>query len=265
MAATTINGLLALYDGVGSAATFTSNVAEQSGFPLTRLRTVALGSAARLAVGSLTSVQVNIDFGATITANTLMLAGSNLTLAATRRVQASLASNMSSAVIDTGGTLLPGFDTTYPRLPGPTGLWTPRWGWPLIYVHPESVAFRYARWTITDAANPDGYLRFAVGRAGLGWQGITNFAHGWSQVDAVKNQRGVRLTFHRLRQTEKSQMTSLLRGLESFGRLLVIPEPLNKASWLEDAIWAKVESLLTVNHEARKLFSIEITFREVDE
>lgn len=267
MATTFGSGLLALYDGLGSAATFTSNVPEQSGFPLSRLQTTALGSAARLAVGSLSNVQINIDFGAAITANTLALIGTNLTLGATRRVQASLASDLSGAVIDTGASLGAAFDTTYPRLAGPNGAWAPRWGWPIIYVHSSSVSFRYVRWTITDTAIAEAYMRFAIGRAGLGWQPREgrNFAPGWSTVDAAKNLRGHRLTFHRLIQTEKSQITSLCRVLETYGRLLVIPEPLNAATWLEEALWARVESVLEVQHVARKLFSIEITFREVDE
>lgn len=268
MATTFRSGLLALYDGVGSAATYTSNVAAQGGFPLSRLQTTAIASATRLAVGSLSNVQITIDLGAALSLNVFMLAGTNLTLAATRRFQASTVSNFASTVIDTGAVLLPAFDTTYPRLPGASGVsWAPRWGWPLIFVNSASVTARYLRWTITDAANPDNYLRFAIGRAGLGWQQREgyNFAPGWSTVDAAKNLRGHRLTYHRLNQPEKSQVTSLCRSLETFGRVLVIPEPLNTASWLEDALWARVESVLEVQHVARKLFSVEITFREVDE
>lgn len=268
MATTSKHGLLALYDGVGSLATWTSSVAAQSGFPLSRLQTVALAQATRLAIGSLTSVQVNADFGAGgITANTLFLGGTNLTLSATRRVQASMNSDFSAAVIDTGVTLLPAFDTTLPRLSGSSGSsWAPRWGWPLVYVHPTSVTFRYLRWTITNTGNPDNYLRFAIGRAGLGFQPFYNFAKGWSSADLKGNLRGHRLNFWRLKKTERSQMLSLCRSIESYGRLLVIPEPLSTDTYLEDALWAKLESAVDMAHAGSKqLYSMQMIFREVDE
>jgi hypothetical protein len=263
--ALTPNGLLALHDGIGSAATYTSSATEQSGFPLSRLQGTSLAQAARLAVGSLTSVQINIDLGANVTANTCGIFGGNFSLGLQRRFQASTVSDFSSVAAQSGATLTDGYDTSLPVLSGPEGTWAPRWGWPLIYTHPTDFTARYHRWTLTDTGNADGYLRAAIYRCGLAWQPLRNFQAGWSSVDEKNNQRGHRLSFHRLTRSELSQVTSLCRALEGYGRLLVIPDPDAPETWLMEALLARIEGELTYEHVARKLFSAQLTFREVDE
>jgi hypothetical protein len=264
--------LLGLHDGYGEAATFTSSVAAQTGFPLPNLQDWSLfNKRCRLAVGSLTAVTLTMDLGAAVEFNALILAAVNFSLAATRRIEASTVSNFASTVIDTGGTLLAAFDTSLGSLvevPRPHGRH-------LIYVHTASVTARYVRWTITDAANADGYLSAAFGRATMGFQPGINLDESWERgakpvgsPGAQRMQRNHRLRLHRLTRAEAAKVESAVEAATETGRFLVLPEPQSPATWLDDAIVGNYAGSQLRRQRVRRTiqpvrYELELEFREV--
>ena len=271
MATTTSKFLLGLHEGYGSAATFTGSA--QTGFPASNLADWSIFNKRwRGPTGSLSALDVDMDLGANVEANVIILAAVNLTLAATYRLRAGTVSGFGSGVvIDTTATPIACFNASLGPLvevPRPHGRH-------VIYVAASSVTFRYVRWTLTDAANPDNYLSAAFGRVTLGFQPGLNMHEGWERSAKVigapgaqKMLRGHRTRLHRVTRAEAAKFESIAETATETRRLLVLPEPLAPETHLDDAIVATCEGSLRRQKVPRTTspvrYEIEGTFREVE-
>lgn len=269
MAATSEHLALCFWDGLHETGTYSSATSVQTGFPLTNLANSRLWSRARFAAGSLSSVQITIDAGASITANAFALLGHNLTSAATRRFQASTVSNFASTTIDTGGTLLPCWDTTLGHLMADRR----PWGVPVVYVHTSTVTSRYFRWTITDAANPANYLEFGIAPYGLATQlrleaeGLTRAPEKVGAVGAEITVRTLKLRLSNLTATERAQVESLVAGLGTTRRVLAVPQPLDATTYKSDAVWGTISGNVDYGVVARswpRLYSADLAVKEAE-
>lgn len=245
---------------------------EQSSYPDDNLRLGTYAAPWRSALGVLSSVVLTFDLGALRSVGGFGLAGVNLGLSATRRVELSANAGFSPLLADSGTGAA--FDTSLPVLQGRNGTWKAAWGRNLLYFPPTEVLIRYGRVTLTDAGNPDNFLGGAIPSAGPLWQPSINFLGGsWSAGDAQASEAGSggllrshKLTFHRLVRAERSQLHSLARALGKTGQIMVVPEPTRPETFLGDAIYARFEDLIesTGVDNTGQWWTVQVVFREVD-
>lgn len=266
------NLLIAFFDGIGELITPSANFSPPAGdYALSNLTNSQLFS--RVRTPDLTADrQLTWDWGSAIEHNIFMLAGTNATSAATRRIRDADNSGFSSGVIESGATLTSAFDTS---LGLSRAIYVPPWGRTLIYVYPTSISKRYTRWHQTDSANPDGYQEWGIARVGLGWQSVGGF-QSWKFAPlyqgapgAEKVLRGHEFTLHNLTKSEAYDLQSILLSMLSTRRVLVIPEPLAPSTWLHDAIWCVSEEVyvrepIAGTSYADKRYKVVVMFREVD-
>ena len=269
MATTSAHCALAFWDGLHEAATFSSGTSVESAYPLTNLGNNRLWSRVRFVSGALSAVQITIDAGATVTANVFAVPGHNLTSAATRRFQASTVSNFASTTIDTGGALLPCWDTSLGHLMADRR----PWGIPVVYVNASTVDSRYFRWTFTDAANPAGYLEFGIALFGAATQfrleerGLKRVPKKAGAVGAEIYRRRHGLSFSNLTAGERAKLESLVAGLGSTRRVMTLSQPLDASTYKSDAVWGTVEGDVDFEVVARswpRLYTADMTVVEAD-
>lgn len=259
------------HEGYALSGVWTAS-SEQSSYPDGNLSLGGYATPWRSALAALSSVVLTADFGALRAIGGFALAGLNLGLTATRRVELSANAGFSPLVADSGTGAA--FDTSLAVLQGRSGTWRPPWGRTLLYLPPAEVSARYARVTMTDAANPDNYLAAAVPYAGPLWQpGINFLGSSWSATDARASEagsggllRGHKLTFHRLTRAERSQVHSLVRALGTMGRVMIAPEPTRPETFLGDAFPARFEDLIesTGVDNTGQWWTVQVVFREVE-
>lgn len=243
---------------------------EAAGYPAINLVGDALWNTTwRSAAGAVSAVDVVWDLGVARSVQALVIVGANLTDAAQR---ATWLGNDPAFVtnLDTSA-MAAAFDTSIPPLVDDTQ----PWGRLLIYLAAAPVTARYGRMRLWDAANPDGYLRGAIGIMEDLWQPIrNNMGFGWGRPDVVLGQDGAQLTirqlnipFPALTPAEERQVRSLGRALKKQGRLLVIPSPLSQATWLAEAIWCRFDDLgeATAVDKRGKFRQLTLKFQEVSE
>lgn len=245
----------------------------QSANPADFLSTPSLHEKWHSAFGVVTGVTITLDLGEVVPIGGTVLNATNLDLSATRRVEIAAVPGFSPLLADSG--LGPAFDTSAPVLYGPDGLpWTPAAGRDVVYFPPAEIPARYFRWTLNNAGNAWGFLAAAFPTVGSLWQPGINFDSSWLTNDLPAGEsgaqgilRGQRCNLHRLTRPERSEMISLSRVLGTTGRVYVCPEPTKPEEWLAHSWWGRFEQLVDsspVTTEAR-LFSLQVSFREVDE
>lgn len=259
------------HEGYALSASWVAS-SEQTTYPNGNLQLGTYAAPWRSALGALSSIILTFDLGAAKAVGGVGLAGVNLGLSATRRVELSANAGFSPLVADSGTSSA--FNTSLPVLQGRNGTWRAPWGRNLLYFPPAEVSARYGRITLTDAGNPDNYLAAAIPVVGQLWQPGINFLGGsWSAADERMSEagsggllRGHKLTFHRLTRAERSQVHSLARALGMTGRIMVVPEPTRAETWLGDAIYARFEDLIesTGVDNTGQWWTVQVVFREVD-
>jgi hypothetical protein len=120
----------------------------------------------------LNSVYIDADFGSSVTLQDFACVGTNLTTAATLRIQLSTVAPGSQDVLNTG-TISAGVLSGYPQV---------------YYSHGSELTARYCRITLADSSLSEidvGYIY-----AGPGWRPTRNFAFGlgmrWEDASAVE-------------------------------------------------------------------------------
>lgn len=270
MAATENTLLIALFDGIGESITPTANFTPVSGHPLSNLTNSQLLSRTRTP-DLTTDMQLTWDWGSAIEHNVFMLAGTNATLSAVRRIRDADNSAFTVNVVQSGGSLTSAFDTS---LGFTRHAWVPPWGRLLTYVYPESVTKRYTRWHQSDISNPDGYQEWGVARVGLSqqfaFQSWRTFGSG-NGVSGSPSQflRSHEITLEFATRNEAYEIWSLYFSTLGLRRVLVMPEPLNTAAHSHDAFWGVLDgdyTRETVSGSSYndKRFKLTLTFREVD-
>jgi hypothetical protein len=260
--------LISLFDGIGESVTPTANFIPPAGdFSLSNLRNSKLFSRTRTP-DLATNMQLTFDWGSAIEHNVFMLAGSNPTLSATRRIRDADNSGFTVGVVESGATLTPAY-------PSPLGFtytaWAQPWGRVLVYVYPESVTKRYTRWHQSDTTNPDGFQEWGVARIGKAaqfeFQSWTS-SHVNSGMLGAGVLRRHEITFSFATRAEAYDLQSLYLSTGGVKRVLVIPEPSNAPTHLHDAIWGVIdeefsrETVAGTEYEDKR-FNVVLVVREV--
>lgn len=234
--------MIVCFDDIGSSVSPTANFTPQSGYPLANLRTPVLSERTR--TPDLTADrQLTWDWGSSVEHNVFMLAGSNATLATTRRVRDADDSGFTSGVVQSGAGLDAAFDTSLQSSTNPV---SPPWGKTLLYVYGTSVSKRYTRWHQTDSANADGHMSWGIARIGLGLQfefdsNTTDDSLIVGSPGAEKRLRVKEVNFHALTREQATMLEDIAANRLSTGRMLLIPEPLAPETWIRDVIWCRHE------------------------
>lgn len=266
--ALTVNLALLGYAGYAQAGTWSAS-SEQTAYPAINLGGLDLWTRVwRGAEGALAAVQVKILLPAPVTAQGLILVGTNLAADATRAVVFSPNADLSAPIVSIAQSAA--FDNSVPGLVDDT----PPWGRPLIYLHPTPLTFLSAAFTLWDPHNADGFLRACIGLAEPIWQPFRNYDVSAERENTMRGDPGVQQTIRNrnfplkvLTEAEERQLTSLARKLQNTGRLFVIPEPTRPSSWCQDAFWGVFTGTLKANavDKRGKFRTTGIAFEEVDE
>jgi hypothetical protein len=242
---------------------------EQVSYPAANLAGTRLwGPVWRSVEGELEDVLVQVDLGAAKECQGLSLVGCNFSLDATREVIASNNADLSSPLLSVAEG--DAFDTSLATLDDDR----PPWGLPLIYLHSAPITARYWAFRISDPNNVRGYLRAAIMLAEPIWQPVRNFSVNWERGGKLEGDEGVeqflrelQIPLHRLTPAEERQIVSLTRTLKSTGRLLWVPEPLSPETWLQDAIWGKLNGTVKITNvdKGKRFRSLALNVEEVSE
>jgi hypothetical protein len=259
------NLLIAFFDGIGEAITPTANFTPVSGYPLSNLTNSQLLSRTR--TPDLTADrQLTFDWGSAIEHNVFMLAGTNATLSATRRIRDADNSGFTTGVVESGASLSAAYDTT---LGLSRNVWVQPWGRLLIYVYPTSVTKRYTRWHQTDTSNPDGHMEWGIARVGLSIQfPFQSWRMMTVGVGSPKLLRRHEITLEFATRSEAYELQSLYFSTLGLRRVLVMPEPLTNSSSVHDAIWGvlveQYEREVLPSRFNDKRHRLTLVFEEVD-
>lgn len=219
---------------------------EAAGYQAPNLANDALWNTTwRSAAGVVSAVDLVFNLGVARSVQGFALLATNLTSAAQRATW--IGNDPTFAVNLDTSAMAAAFDSSIPPLLDDT----PPWGRHVIYFAANPQTAQYARLRLTDAANPDGYLRGAIGILEDLWQPIhRNMAYNWSRPDSMVGQDGAQLLlrqlnipFPALTPQEERQVRSLGRVLKGQGRVLIVPSPLAPATWPAEAIWCKFSDL----------------------
>jgi hypothetical protein len=228
-------GFLRQNDNLLVTATITSS-SSADGFPASNLKQPPISRPWRT-VG-LSSQWFEADFGSAKQVNFVVLNNHNLTNAAT-------------ITITSGSS------------PAPSGnseviTWTQWNAYKIV-----SINFRYVRVTITDAANPDGFLQ--VGLAMAGYEPLKNysFAYGWDLERAFRNRQNttdygvdhtaelydevvIRMVFQNRTIAQMDELAAIYESLEGARRKLFLsPDPEGK----QVGYFGRIENTFVRHHE----------------
>lgn len=222
------------------------------------------------AEGVVTGVELTFDFGAAVPVDTIILGGTNLTLSATRSFLAgndpTFATNLWT---EASG---PAFDTSLSTLRE----WKQPWGRDVILTRAAGpVTAQYAKLTISDSTNPDGYLSADWHIPDEAWQPIRNYKVGSDSPrkdvfagneGAVQILRAPSFALGALTEDEESELASLVRDLKNMGRVYVIPSPLRPERNLRDACLCTFQEAAEFQGVDRggRFRSWTLKFQEVD-
>jgi hypothetical protein len=188
--------------------------------------------------GVVSGVDLTFDFGSAIPLDSIVLGGTNLGLAATVALKAgndpAFASNLWTIATS------PAFDTSLSTLTD----WAPPWGRDVILTRASgAVTAQYAKLTLSDPTNADGYLSADWHIPDLAWQPLRNYKVGDSprkdlfggSEGAIQILRNPSFSLPALTEGEESELASLVRDFKTIGRVYVIPTPLKPERNLRDA------------------------------
>lgn len=221
-----------------TAATVTPGT-EAAGFDGDNVKTPTYASTWR----STGTGATNLDFdlgGVKSDIEAIVLHGVNLTDTASVRITVDNDAGLGSPQHDSGTI---GFDVT--RAPAAGLDDTPPWGRTLVYLPASTWSGRYVRVALTDAGNADGYMEVAYAVIGPVVQPGKAVAWGtsaeWIGEPGVSvARRGHSLGFRMVDEATRRKVLSLGRALQGLGRVTVIPRPADAASWLAEAILARL-------------------------
>lgn len=239
----------AIFGLLNHAATATiTGTSEAAGYDGDNLKVPAYSSGATVGGKgtwrSTSAVAQNRDFdlGSVKTdIEAIVLWGANLTDAATWRILGDDTAGFGSPEHDSG--TIGAFDLT--RTP-PAGIDdAPPWGRPLIFFPPSTWSARYIRTTLTDTANPAGYLEASYASIGPALQ--LGEAVGFAPRDELIGEAGVAvsrpvqtLSFMHVSEAVRRQALALNRALLRDGRFGLVPRPADPASWLLEAMLCRL-------------------------
>lgn len=222
-----------------------------TGYPASNLSSARLSSSWRSATGSLTSQNVDVDLGSSLSIDVIALIGTNLTDAANRTPKTAENSAFSSPEYNPGSANV--FDTSYPVLLTNTH----RYGRNLIVLPGSTLSSRYVRVTLNNSGHVDGHLSARVYWVGPLWQPLYSFAGREGtykrRLETVGNPGVERslsyleVTFDALTEAEGVALQSLCTTRLRTGRLLVIPRPDQPATWQTEAFYCTLASLPTLS------------------
>lgn len=257
--------------GLASAPTTVISASSyQVGFEPANLGTERLAGAGqqwRSAYGALTGVHVTIDLGSTMLVRGAALIGSNLQPGvATRRVLYSTHADLSSPVGDSGtGTAI---DVSASG----AAARTPPWGEHVVHVLASEVSARYVDFALTDASNPDNFLRASVAIVGRGFQAGRGVPVGSERGVAFTGSEVYKIplrswTFEwTLDDQEKADLESILVAAGGVHRMLFLLNPADPASFRQEAIWCSHPTdLKRVPAQKKKWWTKSVSFVEVAE
>src|SRR5688572_1657907 len=118
------------HEGYALSAVWTAS-SEQTAYPDGNLQLGTYAAPYRSALGALGPITLTFDLGAPRPVGGVGIAGVNLQLTATRRVELSLLADFSVLAADSGTGAA--FNATLPVLQGRNGMWKAPWGRNLLY------------------------------------------------------------------------------------------------------------------------------------
>jgi len=220
--------------------------------------------------GVVSGVDLVFDFGSAISLDSIILGGTNFGLSATVALKAgtdpTFASNLWT--IATG----PAFDTSLSTLRE----WKPPGGRDVILTRAAGpVTAQYAKLTLSDPTNPDGYLSADWHIPDLSWQPLNNYRVGSDSPrkdvfagneGAVQILRAPSFSLPALTEDEESDLASLVRDLKNLGRVYVIPSPLHPETNLRDSCLCTFTEAAEFQgvDRGRRFRSWTLKFQEVD-
>jgi hypothetical protein len=264
--------LIAFHDDTDLSTPPTASFTPVSGFPLTALDNADLLDRTRTT--TLTSVSLTRDLGAALPVNVVGVIGTNMTLAALRRVQFANDSTFTDSLVESGTDLTAAFDASLGS--SQVAINVPRVGLIGLYVHPVELTRRYVRWHQSDITNPEGFQEWAMFRVGLALQFHCGFQE-WRALPTIEGPlgsqvrlRGHEITYMHLTKDEAYALEDLAAHKLNTGRMLVVPEALATETYVRDALWATFEGAhvrepVSGTSYSEKRYKVTLTFREATE
>lgn len=235
-----------------------------SGYPFSNLSNPRMSSSWR-SVSDVSDVAVSVDLGAVVDIDVVALIGDNLTLDGTEETELDNEDDFPSPHYAPGPR--DAHDSTHAAILTP---YAPQ-GNIIAHVLADTVAARYARMTLDDTGNSDGYLSARVLWVGPVWQpelGIdAESVRELVFVGSPGMERALiqwRLVFHMQNRTKAHELESILLNKLRSGRYLIIPHPDRPETFLWEAIYATMVGAPKVVPQALyPYWTTEVTFLEV--
>jgi hypothetical protein len=254
-----------------SGKTMASSTAA-TGYPVSNLNNSRLSQQFRTT--ALSTQNIDVDLAAARDIDVIALIGNNFTDTATAATRTSESAAYSSPEFNQLSTLI--YDaTTYPALISDT----PRYGRNMIVLPGTTYNSRYVRTTVTNAGNPDSRLSARVYWVGPLWQPGTGFTIEQGSFRKKRETVGspgmeryitvLEVDFALLTEGEARALESLCSARLRTGRLLVIPRPLQPATWLSEALYCTLVGLPTLNAWPQGggliYWTVSLVFRECED
>jgi hypothetical protein len=220
--------------------------------------------------GVVSGVDLILDFGSAISLDSLVLGGTNFGLSATAALLVGNDPTFTTNVwtVATG----PAFDASLPTLTD----WKQPWGRDVIFTRAAGpVTAQYAKLTLSDPTNPDGYLSADWHVPDVAWQPVRNYKVGndsprkdvfAGNEGAVQILRAPSFSLPALTEDEESELASLVRDLKNMGRVYVIPSPLHPETNLRDSCLCTFTEAAEFQgvDKGRRWRGVSLKFQEVD-
>lgn len=263
-----------------------------AGLPLANLQSPRLGIVARSTNDDNASTVVNVDFGAAQAVSVAAVVAHNMRSAAQWRIRGSAASDMSSAVYDSGwidvwpeqwpANLLPsGHPNAATRVLTDGQIDALRPKRDAVHALPSEVTARYWRVELDDDANADGYveigrlvlaprfqpsINYAVG-AEFGFLDNTNVGRSLSGAryyDVRARARTLAVQFQNLPTNEAvAVLRDLHEEIGQSGQVYVVSDPADTWNLQRRSFLANVRQLSAVAYSAAFYSTVPVVFDEV--
>lgn len=261
--------LIAFSDTVSAGITPTANFTPPTNAPLSNLAQGALD--VRTRTPDLTAnATLTWDLGAAIEHNVFMLAGTNASFTATRRLLDSNDPTFASIIHESGPSMSLAIDSS---VGFSLNVYRQPWGRLLIYIYPQSVTSRYIRWIQTDTDNTDGYQEWAIARTGMAYAFPFQDWHMAPKTQQTLGSFPLReheFTMEFMSRQSMYEAQTLVMATRGVRRVLAIPEPFNSSGIVHDAIWGVVHPESFSRRTERdspyqdKRYRVELSCTEVD-
>ncbi len=265
MTAISKNVALLGYEGLQPTVAASS---EDDSYPARRLLTQRLSVGWRSAVTVITGITVDFTYTASREVAGVVFVGANWSDTATIRAKLSDTALGNSDKGDT--TLLNAFDLTVT----PLRTYLPPWGRVAVALLSSSVSAKYIRVYIEDPDNTAGYVGASIAFAERLWQPGYNMNGAFQTTDKVIGDpgaqvtlRGLNVNIHAATTDERYKLLALGRDIKANRRVLLLPHPLERQSYVHEALWATMPALPVAVplNAVGSHHSVQMQFTEVDE